>query len=171
MNGTSIARLEELYPPLKLKGQQHMQLLMLKGIEVEIAQGLRTWPQQAALWQEGRNPDGSYIDPVHEAGVVTHAQAGTSFHNYGLAYDIDIVTTHGLDWTGTDELWVASIAVGESLGLTVGAEWHGRQQDRPHFQLTGGFGNPPDEEVLSLFKSGGLDAVWAELDKFYGIVK
>lgn len=132
---------------------------------MEVSQGLRTWPEQTALWQKGRNPDGSYIDPIHETGVVTHAGAGQSWHNYGCAFDIFIATSYGIDWTGNDAAWQACISVGESLGLTAGAEWHGMETDRPHFQLTGRFPVTPDDEVLYLFKNGGLDAVWSEIDK------
>jgi D-alanyl-D-alanine carboxypeptidase len=162
MNAKSYTLLDQLYTPLKIRAQQHWQLLSNKGIEIEFSQGFRNWPQQETLYAEGRTTPGP---------IVTHARGGESWHNYGLAYDIVIVTAHGLDWTGTDELWLAVIDTGESLGLRAGAEWHGANTDRPHFQLTGEWGDSPDEGVLSLFKGGGIFAVWAELDKFYGIVK
>lgn len=166
MNQSTISRLEQLFPPLKEKGYELIRQLAAQGIDVEVDQGLRTWPQQTALWQEGRNPDGSYIDPIHQTGVVTHAKAGQSWHNYGCAFDFDIQTTAGgLDWTGTSPAWVATIAAGEALGLVSGSEWHGREVDKPHFQLTGRFPVTPDDEVLILFKGGGLDAVWAEISK------
>lgn len=158
MNAATVARLELLHPRVKLKGQQHCQLAALKGIDLEISQGLRTWPEQAALYAQGRTTPGL---------IVTHAKPGQSYHQFGLAYDIALVTAGGLDWSGTDELWVEAIALGQSLGLTAGAEWHGVQQDRPHFQLTGGFGVSPGDDVLSLFHGGGINAVWAELDSFY----
>lgn len=170
MNASTMARLELLHPRVKLLGQQHLQLFSLKfgaGYDLNISQGLRTWPEQAALWQLGRNPDGSYIDPIHQQGVVTHAQAGHSFHNYGLAYDIAISTPTGLTWELDDPYWRAAIAMGESLGLVAGAEWHGVERDGPHFQLTGGFGETPSDEVLYLFREGGLAAVWTALDTFY----
>jgi peptidoglycan L-alanyl-D-glutamate endopeptidase CwlK len=166
MNPSTIARLDQLFPTLAEKGYALIRQLAAQGIDVEVSQGMRTWPEQTALWQEGRNPDGSYIDPIHETGVVTHAKAGQSWHNYGCAFDIDIQTTAGgLDWTGTSPAWVATIAAGESLGLVSGSEWHGKQQDRPHFQLVGRFPVTPDDEVLILFRGGGIQAVWDEIGK------
>jgi peptidoglycan L-alanyl-D-glutamate endopeptidase CwlK len=165
MNASTIARIEQLFPPLADKARQLIAQLSQQGIDVEVSQGLRTWAEQNALWQEGRNPDGSYIDPIHETGVVTHARAGESWHQFGCAFDIDIVTSTGLDWSGTSPAWVSSIAAGELLGLASGSEWHGKEQDRPHFQLVGRFPVTPDDEVLILFKGGGLDAVWAEIAK------
>jgi peptidoglycan L-alanyl-D-glutamate endopeptidase CwlK len=166
MNPSTISRLEQLFPPLKEKGYELIRQLAAQGVDVEVSQGLRTWPEQTALWQEGRNPDGSYIDPIHETGVVTHARAGESWHNYGCAFDVDIVSASGvLDWTGTSPAWVSTISAGEQLGLVSGSEWHGKKQDRPHFQLTGSLPVTPDDEVLILFKGGGLKAVWDEITK------
>ena len=165
MNPSTIARLNQLFPPLAEKGYTLIRQLAAQGIDVEVSQGLRTWPEQTALWQEGRNPDGSYIDPVHQTGVVTHARAGESWHNYACAFDFDIQTTHGIDWSGTDPAWTETIATGEALGLVSGSEWHGKEQDRPHFQLTGRFPVTPDDEVLILFRGGGLKAVWDEITK------
>lgn len=166
MNSQTVARLEQLFPPLKSKGYQHLQLLKLKGIDVEISQGLRTWPQQQTLWQEGRNPDGSYVNPVTEAGVVTHAKPGQSYHNYGLAYDIAIIGEDGkANWDVSTPEWQLAISIGESLGLTAGAEWHGKEQDNPHFQLTGSFPLAPDDELLAIYQGGGIQAVWDEVNK------
>jgi hypothetical protein len=76
MNAHTIAYAEALYPVLKIKAYQHLQLLQNEGIDGEIDQGVRTWPEQTIEWQKGRNPDGSFIDPIHRTGVVTYAKAG-----------------------------------------------------------------------------------------------
>lgn len=122
---------------------------------MEVAQGLRTWPQQQALYDQGRTLPGK---------IVTNAKPEQSWHTFGCAFDIAIVTAYGLDWTGNDAAWQACISLGESLGLTAGAEWR-TFPDKPHFQLTGRFPATPDDEVLYLFKNGGLDAIWTEIDK------
>lgn len=166
MNPHTIAYAEDLYPVLKDKAYQHLQLLQQEGIDGEIDQGVRTWPEQTILWQKGRNPDGSFIDPVHHTGVVTYAKAGESWHNYGCAYDIFIMNASGaIDWSGTSPAWQRAIAIGKSLGLVAGADWLGKKIDRPHFQLTGRFPVTPDDEVLALFQGGGMAAVWDEIDK------
>jgi peptidoglycan L-alanyl-D-glutamate endopeptidase CwlK len=165
VNTHTIAYAEELYPVLKIKAYQHLQLLQKEGIDGEIDCGVRTWPEQTIDWQKGRNPDGSFIDPVHRTGVVTYAKAGQSWHNYGCAYDVFIMTASGIDWTGTSPAWKRAIVIGESLGLVAGAEWHGNRIDRPHFQFTNGrFPVTPDDEVLILFRGGGMMSIWKEID-------
>jgi hypothetical protein len=53
-------------------------------------------------------------------------------------------------------------ALGQSLGLEVGAYWRSFP-DAPHFQLTGRFPvGAPSDEVRQLFKDGGMQAVWDE---------
>lgn len=156
MNQSTIARLEQLLPALKVKGYQLIQQLSLQGIDVEIAQGLRTWPEQEALYAKGRTAPGP---------IVTRAKPEQSWHTFGCAFDVDIETTAGgLDWTGTSPAWQATIAAGTGLGLTAGAEFR-TFPDKPHFQLTGRFPVTPDDEVLALFKGGGLQAVWDEVSK------
>jgi peptidoglycan L-alanyl-D-glutamate endopeptidase CwlK len=152
MKPTSVARVEELAPNLKTIVYQMAQMLSLKGIEMEVAQGLRTWAVQDLLYAQGRTAPGP---------IVTAAQGGYSWHCFSLAFDIDIVTANGLDWTGDDAAWQACIATGESLGLVSGKSWN----DKPHFQLTGRFPVTPDDEVRYIFKESGLAGVWAEAFK------
>src|SRR5277367_5353031 len=156
MNASTVARIEQLYPKLKAKAYQLIQQLSLQGIDCEVDQGLRTWPQQEALYAQGRNGN-----PVP---VVTNARPEQSWHTFGCAFDVDIVTTSGLDWSGTSPAWDSTIIAGQSLGLVSGAEWR-TFPDKPHFQMTGRFPVTPDDEVLALFQGGGLAAVWQEIDK------
>jgi len=155
MNPTTVARLEQLFPPLTEKAYELIRQLGQQGIDVEVSQGLRTWPEQEALYAQGRTSPGP---------VVTRARPDQSWHTYGCAFDIDIQTTDGIDWTGTSPAWQASISAGEALGLMAGAEFR-IFPDKPHFQLTGRFPVTPDDEVLILFRGGGLAAVWDEITK------
>jgi peptidoglycan LD-endopeptidase CwlK len=158
LNPTSEARLALVYPKLKDKAYEMGLLLANKGIDIEIAQGLRTWAEQAALYALGRTAPGS---------IVTKAKPEQSWHTFGCAFDIAIVTSYGLDWTGSSPAWEASIEAGKLVGLASGSEWR-TFPDKPHFQLTGRFPATPDDEVLYLFKNGGLEAVWNEIDKSLG---
>lgn len=156
MNQSTVARIEQLLPALKIKAYQLIQLLFLQGIDVEVSQGLRTWPEQEALYAKGRTAPGP---------IVTRAKPEQSWHTFGCAFDVDIETTAGiLDWTGTSPAWQATIAAGNALGLTEGADFR-TFPDKPHFQLTGRFPVTPDDEVLALFKGGGMQAVWDEIAK------
>jgi peptidoglycan L-alanyl-D-glutamate endopeptidase CwlK len=155
MNAITITRIEQLYPVLKTKAYQLIDTLAKQGITVEISQGLRTWPEQDALYQQGRTIPGK---------VVTNCKPGQSWHQFACAFDVDIVTQQGLDWTGNDAAWNATIASGLDLGLVAGAEFRSFP-DKPHFQFTGRFPATPDDEVLALFQGGGIMAVWSEIDK------
>lgn len=156
MNAATVARLEQLLPALKIKGYQLLQYLALQGVDVEVSQGLRTWPQQEALYAQGRTAPGK---------IVTNAKPEQSWHTFGCALDVDIQNADGvLDWSGSSPAWQSTITAGESLGLCAGAEFR-TFPDKPHFQLTGRFPVTPDDEVLSLFRGGGMKAVWDEVSK------
>lgn len=167
MDTNSEARLAFVYPLLAAKARQLADMAEGEGITIIITQGLRTWSEQDRLWQKGRNADGSFIDPVHHAGVVTYARGGQSWHNLGLAFDIAIENPdHTLDWNASHPQWQRAIAIGISLGLTSGSTWSVQKRDNPHFQLTGRFPEgSPNAEVRQLFMDGGINAVWDEVTR------
>lgn len=60
------------------------------NITLRMAQGLRTFAEQDAVYAQGRTTPGK---------IVTYSPAGTSYHNYGLAGDEVIVRKDGsIDW-------------------------------------------------------------------------
>lgn len=170
MDTNSEARLAEIYPPLAVKVRALAVALLAEGITIRVVQGLRTWAEQSALYAKGRNLAGQIVDPKE---VVTHARPGSSFHNFGLAVDCAPFDAEGQpDWNASHPAWQRMIAVGESQGLYSGSHFKvirdgivHPEPDMPHFQLTGRFPSEPDDEVLYLFKEGGLQAVWNEVDK------
>ncbi len=163
MNAHSEALLAKVNPVLAERIQAIASNLAAQGITIIVSQGLRTNEEQDALWQQGRNPDGSYIDPIHRKGVVTNAKGGQSWHCFGLAVDCDVLNKDGsVDWNSSHPQWKAMEAAGVKLGLVSGANWV-RIVDAPHFQLTGRFPEAaPDTEVRELAKNG-LDALWNEI--------
>jgi len=174
VDAISLARIGELHPELARRWTQADQLLEAQGIRIRVDQGLRTMSQQQSIWQEGRNPDGSFIDPIHRKGVVTYAKAGQSYHNYGLALDGVPMVNGEPVWDRETEpgltLYAKMVTAGETVGLTSGSRWPEPKTDFPHFQLTGKFlEDEPDDSVKALFDAGGLPAVWAQLDKDLGI--
>jgi hypothetical protein len=124
---------------------------------IRVVQGLRSSAEQAAEWAKGRDVNGNIIN---ESEVVTHAPPGHSWHEFGLAVDVAPFDEGIPDWNRAHPAWGRIVAVGESLGLTAGAEWSKEHQDWPHFQLTGRFPVSPDDEVRALFAQGGLAEVW-----------
>lgn len=86
----SMDKIAKLHPKIR-----HEILFLVKecfaktGIKIRIAQGLRTFAEQAAIYAQGRTAPGK---------VVTKANAGLSNHNYGLACfsdDTEILTEDG----------------------------------------------------------------------------
>ncbi len=93
-----------------------------KGIEIEIISGTRTFPEQDALYAQGRTKPGK---------VVTNARAGYSNHNFGIAFDIGIFQDK--KYIPESPLYKVVGALGLELGLEWGGNWTSIQ-DEPHFQ-------------------------------------
>ena len=114
-------------------------------VVVRFSHTLRTPEEQQALFEQGRTTPGN---------IVTNAQAGQSFHNYGLA--IDIVLLVDKDGNGTFETaswstiadfdgdgkedWMEVVEICEKYGWQWGLiNSHGKRYDKPHFQKTFGY--------------------------------
>jgi peptidoglycan LD-endopeptidase CwlK len=130
-------RLSLIHPELRLKARELIKRAYDKGIYVIVSQGLRTITEQNALYAQGRTAPGK---------IVTNAKGGTSYHNYGLAFDFAISNSNGtvVYWdtsidTNKDGAkdWYQVGAIGQQLGLEWGGSWTGFK-DIPHFQLTFG---------------------------------
>lgn len=96
------------------------------GIQLRMTQALRTIAEQDNLYAQGRTKPGK---------VVTNARGGTSFHNYGLAWDVVEIKAGAANWN-TD--WKKISAIASRMGI----EWGGNFKsivDKPHFQKTFGY--------------------------------
>jgi peptidoglycan LD-endopeptidase CwlK len=153
----SEAKLAEVHPVL---ASRIYQLADMLGFPILVTQGYRTWGYQDELWQLGRNPDGSYIDPIHHTGVVTDAKGGHSMHNFALAVDIAPTDGHTVDWNGKDAKWAEILAKAPSCGLSEGAKWR-TFPDEPHLYPIE-CPAEPDDNMRYLMNNGGLQAVWDE---------
>ena len=158
-------RLAQVHPLLATKIRTMATMLEQENIVFRVTQGLRTWSEQDALWQKGRDADGNVAD---RAMVVTNAKGGSSWHNFGLAVDVvpsdDSLGAFQADWNVAHPAWKRLVSVGTSLGLAAGADWR-TFPDWPHFQLTGRFPASPDDEVRWIFKEAGIAGVWDEAFK------
>lgn len=95
-----------------------------QGIRIVITSGYRSLAQQQALWDQGRAKPGR---------VVTWARPGTSWHNFGLAFDVAPLDQNGKPhWPNDWRLWMRLGELGESIGLTWGGRW--KKPDLPHFE-------------------------------------
>lgn len=156
LDAHSEERLREIHPALAAKIRTMAEMLEQEGITIRVVQGLRSWSQQLALWLKGRDARGNVVDTKK---VVTRAAPGHSYHQFGLAVDLCPFENNIPDWNANHNSWKRMIAVGESLGLTAGAEWRSFP-DNPHFQLTGTLPVSPTDEARQAFMAAGQQAVW-----------
>ena len=169
MDAISESRLAQVHPVLAAHAVQLLDRFDADNTPLRVTQGLRSWQQQEAIWLEGRDAQGNIVDPTK---VVTNAPPGSSWHEYGLAFDVvPMIEVNGNpliltpDWNTEHSIWQHIIAVGESLGMYSGSHFgehspHPRPDD-PHFQEVGRFHVSPDDEVRSIYNQGGIPAVWA----------
>lgn len=127
-------------------------------LRIIITQTLRTEAEQKALYAQGRQSLDeinrlrklAQMGPIGAAEaknrVTNAASASTSFHGYGLAFDIAVTDPTGktIDWNkpdwnkNTKNDWQELGKLGQSLGLEWGGAWTSFV-DIPHYQFTLGW--------------------------------
>lgn len=94
------------------------------GLTLKIICGTRDWAEQNALYAKGRTTTGP---------KVTNARAGSSFHNYGVAFDVGLFTATGAYLTSATQY----IRLFEKAGVPDGCKWGGHFKsfkDYPHVE-------------------------------------
>lgn len=147
MDAISEARLAQVMPQLAVLVRQMADTLVAENITIRVTQGLRTVPEQNALYAQGRTEPGR---------VVTDAQGCDSWHVLGCAVDVAPMDDGIPDWSLNHPAWQRIVEVGTGLGLVDGISW----KDEPHFELTGKYPPKPPQELQDLFKLTGILAVW-----------
>ena len=97
------------------------------GITFRVSQALRTIAEQDALYAKGRTAPGK---------VVTKARGGSSYHNYGLAFDVALIRNGKVIWNDPGYRNLSTIA--EKYGFYWGGNFRGKFTDQPHFEKTFG---------------------------------
>lgn len=99
----------------------------------------RSFGEQAELYSQGRTKlfgsDGKRL------GVVTKAKPGTSYHNYGLAIDIVLISNKSASWDiikdwdkdGKSD-WREVVDIFKTAGFLWGGDWKSFK-DYPHFEF------------------------------------
>jgi peptidoglycan L-alanyl-D-glutamate endopeptidase CwlK len=147
-------KLAEVHPQVADRGRRLLDACATNGVFLLVTSGLRTWADQDALYARGRT-----APPQGESFIVTNAQGGQSYHNFGLAFDVVVLNAaRKQDWDDDDPGWAAAGAAGKALGLEWGGDWTAFK-DLPHFQYTGGLSL---EQCRAAFPSG-LSAIWAQV--------
>ena len=132
-------KLELLHPKIKqevIDGIKYINdNLLLGSNKVMVTQTLRTIQEQDALYKKGRSVKGQ---------IVTNAKGGQSIHNYGLAFDICLLSNGKAIWdvnidSDKDKVsdWIEVVNYFKSKGFVWGGDW--KFKDMPHFEKT--FGN------------------------------
>lgn len=114
--------IKDLHPILQEKAKTFLIQCKANGLDIIITQTLRDSEYQDKL----------YYDGIKTGKVVTKARGGSSYHNYGLAFDIAIKVNGKIDWNN-EELYKKAGSIGKKLML----EWGGDfkiLKDLPHFQ-------------------------------------
>jgi hypothetical protein len=137
-------KLDGVHPSVKAKALQLIVSAYDKGYKLIITQGLRTIHAQNLLYAKGRTTSQlkavgiTDVTGEPKENIVTKAKGGTSYHNYGLAFDIGVLNKaeNDVDWNASSKF--ASVG---KLGKAIGLEWGGdfkSIKDTPHFQLSFG---------------------------------
>lgn len=119
-----------LHPSIQVLANKLIALAAQRGISIVICQGERTIEYQDKLYAKGRTAPG---------GIVTNTKGGQSWHNYGLAFDIAMVSSGPKpalgqpSWPPGKERWAELGALGQSLGLIWGGTFS-KIADYGHFE-------------------------------------
>lgn len=127
----SSVSLSSLNPQVQSMAQQFLDLCTANGLNVTIVEAFRSWDEQDALYDQGRTKPGD---------IVTDAQGGDSYHNWGLAFDCAPVENGTIAWNDLNAFNKMG-AFGQQVGLEWGGNWTTFDitiLDMPHFQYTFG---------------------------------
>jgi peptidoglycan L-alanyl-D-glutamate endopeptidase CwlK len=134
----SLAKIEKLHPSIREEVKQiihECNTLLTGNSQVRVAQGLRTFKEQDALYAQGRSVPGK---------KVTNAKGGQSVHNYAFAVDIVLIINGTQaswdvkkDWDN-DKVsdWDECVKVFAKYGWSWGGNW-ASFKDMPHFDKIG----------------------------------
>jgi peptidoglycan LD-endopeptidase CwlK len=146
MDKSSISKIAKIHPKLRSEVSDIMLNLNNRGVEIRIVQGLRTFEEQHALFLQKPK--------------VTNADAGQSYHNYGLAVDFCLLHKDGsISWDLKEDLdgdkkadWMEVVEEFEKKGWSWGGYW--KFKDNPHFEKTFGYNF---KQLLELKNSNKID--------------
>lgn len=137
----SIDRVAKLHPKIRDEVKELIERAESKfpaNIAIRVVQGLRTFPEQDALYAQGRTKPGARV---------TNSKAGQSYHCYGLS--IDFALLYDKDGNGTYETlswdlmkdfdkdgiadWMEVVDIFEDAGYTWGGRFNSIK-DNPHVE-------------------------------------
>ncbi len=141
-------RIDSLHPLIREEVNDFIIKAQEEGINLRITFGLRTFDEQSALYNKGRDENGNTVD---KSKIVTNAKAGQSYHNYGLAFDIVEIKDGKAIWSNDN--WDKIGEIGKGFGFEWGGDWTSFI-DRPHFENDFGLHH---SKLLEMYNNGDVD--------------
>lgn len=126
---SSIAQIHTLHPKLRniaLQAYNEAVKATPAGVHPVITQGYRTFAESEKLYAQGRTVPGE---------IVTNAQAGSSYHNYGLAIDFALMIDGKTIWNEKHPSWATVVNIFKKHGFTWGGDFAGSFKDYPHLEM------------------------------------
>jgi hypothetical protein len=121
-----------------------------EGHDVRVIAGFRSFSDQQARFEHGRTKPGT---------IATRAEAGCSWHNYGLAVDIILNDDDGNPaWPEASSPFWQRLA---DAALSRGAVWGGRSGFPAHIEYHPALAGSDAGLLIEDFESFGLEFVWA----------
>ena len=123
--------INDLHTKVTAMASEFINRCKAEGIDVLITSTYRDAESQNELYAQGRTTPGK---------VVTKANAGQSYHNWKVAFDVVPIRNGKPVWGTKGEdlvLWERVGAIGEGLGLEWAWRWT-NNKEMAHFQYTGG---------------------------------
>jgi len=142
MDQRSLQNLNTLHPKLRtlaITAWTEAQAAMPPNVQIIAIQGLRTFAESDYIYQIGRTVKGDNATPDKPMGdIVTKAAAGQSYHNYGLAWDFEMITD-GHNDTVVGPNWMKVVSIMKAHGMTWGGDFPDHFEDNPHFENKFGY--------------------------------
>lgn len=139
MDKVTLLRISQLHPWIKNDVLLIFQKAWKKGLFFRMSFGFRTPQEQADLYSLGRDKNGKIVDKTK---VVTLAKPWSSWHNYGLAFDVVLLDKSSGEpvWDRTKDLngdakrdYDQFTEIAKSFGFEWGGDFK-TFKDYPHFQ-------------------------------------
>lgn len=118
-------RLDDLQDATRARARGLVTKAQEQGLGILVVSGLRTFSEQGRLFAQGRTVPGK---------VVTNAEPGESYHNFGLAFDFAVLEKGAVVWNPEHPHWKAFVRLGKRAGFEWGGDWR-NFKDYPHLQL------------------------------------
>lgn len=158
----TLQRIELLHPKLRDEVTsiytQQIAPALTGDYYCRFAYTLRTFEEQDQLYAQGRTK--LFNEKGERLGIITNAKAGASFHNYGLALDIVLISGKAASWNVTKDYdqdgisdWMEIVNIFKKNGWTWGGDFK-TFKDYPHFEKTFGL---TWKECFKLYSEGKKD--------------